>query len=53
VQNAIKNVSVNGTSINFMIPNPVDKSYYAGKKIACIGDSVTAGVGAGNNPYVT
>lgn len=53
VQNAINNVSVNGTAINFMIPNPVDKSYYAGKKIACIGDSVTAGVGAGSNPYVT
>ena len=53
VQKAIEGISVDDTAHSFMIPNPVDKSYYAGKKIACIGDSVTAGVGAGNNPYVT
>lgn len=53
VQKAIDGISVDDAAHSFMIPNPVDKSYYAGKKIACIGDSVTAGVGAGSNPYVT
>lgn len=52
VQKAIEDISVDDAAHSFMIPNPVDKSYYAGKKIACIGDSVTAGVGANNNPYV-
>ena len=53
VQKAIEDISVDDAAHSFMIPNPVDKSYYAGKKIACIGDSVTAGVGANGNPYVT
>lgn len=53
VQRAIDGISINDAAHSFMIPNPVDKSYYAGKKIACIGDSVTAGVGANGNPYVT
>ena len=29
-----------------LIPLPVTEDYYNGKKIACIGDSITAGVGA-------
>lgn len=36
----------------YMLPNPVDKSVYSGMTIACIGDSVTVGVGANPN-YVT
>ena len=41
------------TESEYMIPDPVDRSVYEGKKIACVGDSVTAGVGANSNPYVT
>lgn len=49
--NIIIEAGNNDTNL-FMIPNPVDKSVYSGKTIACIGDSVTAGVGAKPN-YVT
>lgn len=41
------------TSKKYLIPNPINTSSYSGKTIACIGDSVTAGVGANNNSYVT
>lgn len=32
-----------------LIPKPVSSTFYNGKKIAMIGDSITAGVGAGDN----
>lgn len=32
-----------------IIPKPVESTFYNGKKIAMIGDSITAGVGAGDN----
>ena len=46
------NIKISVDENNYMIPNPVDLSYYSGKTIACIGDSVTAGVGATTN-YVS
>lgn len=46
------NIKISVGENNYMIPNPVDLSYYSGKTIACIGDSVTAGVGATTN-YVS
>ncbi|MBQ9731452.1 MAG: hypothetical protein IJV94_05060 [Bacilli bacterium] len=39
----------------YLIPNPLEDSYFEGKTIVCIGDSITAGVGTtvGENDYVT
>lgn len=37
------------TIFDNMIPQPVSDDYYNGKTIACIGDSITYGVGASNN----
>ena len=37
------------TSTTNLIPKPVSSTFYNGKKIAMIGDSITAGVGAGDN----
>ena len=39
----------------YLIPNTLDKNYFEGKTIVCIGDSITAGVGTtvGVNDYVT
>ena len=44
VGNGNIDVSSNNTT-TFLIPQPVDKSTYSGKKIVCIGDSVTYGYG--------
>ena len=32
-----------------LIPKPVSNTFYNGKKIACVGDSITQGVGASDN----
>ena len=45
-------IDSNDDSNAYLIPNPVDLSTYNGKKLVCIGDSVTAGVGATTN-YVS
>lgn len=37
------------TSTTNLIPKPVSSTFYNGKKIAMIGDSITAGVGAGDS----
>lgn len=43
INNTAGNLSFN------VIPKPVESTFYNGKKIAMIGDSITAGVGAGDN----
>lgn len=45
-------IAADNSNNRYLIPSPVDKAVYAGKKIVCIGDSVTQGVGASPN-YVT
>jgi uncharacterized protein YjdB len=45
------NVGISNANNFYMIPSPIDETIYSGGSIACIGDSITAGVGANNNPY--
>lgn len=39
------------STASFMLPNLIDISIYSGGAIACIGDSITEGVGSNTNTY--
>ena len=59
LQNESGNITIDGANKNNsttnVIPKPVSSTFYNGKKIAMIGDSITAGVGAsdGSKRYTT
>lgn len=40
-----------GGNVKCMIPQPLAENFYNGKTIACIGDSITQGVGASNTAH--